>query len=70
VIVAFQTNAVLNEEIIPLGNTVSGEENFLITATSFERSKKLNACMGYWKNSFENVFGRQSESRGSPERIF
>jgi hypothetical protein len=70
VIVAFQINVVLNVEIILPDNTVSGEENFLITAASFERSKKLNVCMVCWKNSFENVFGRQSESRGSLERIF
>jgi hypothetical protein len=70
VIVVFQTNVVLNEEITLLDNTVSGEENFLITAISFVRNKKLNACMGYWKDSFENVFGRQSENRGSPEKIF
>jgi hypothetical protein len=70
VTVAFQINVVLNEEIILLDNTVNGEENFLITATSFERSKNLNECMVCWKNSFENVFGRQIGSRGSPERIF
>jgi hypothetical protein len=54
VIDAFQINAVLTEEDIPLENTDRNEENNPITECSFGKNKKSAGSMGYLKSNLES----------------
>jgi hypothetical protein len=69
-IVVILTNVRTTGEVTLPDNMVSSEENFQITEINSVKSRRRNGCTAFWKNSFEDIFGKQIENGESREKAF